>query len=522
MSIRSLTTGVALVLVTSTMLSAAPSSAMQEWGKGPASLLMTKEEKAKWMKVNTDADAKAFVDLFWARRDRTPGTAVNEFQQEFDTRVKYADEKFRFQKTRGSMTDRGKILILLGAPSRMSKARPDTISNIQTGVIGAGNPASERTDNYPTETWYWEKERIPAFSPSRQPLEIPFIDRYAAGEYKLGRATNTNAVELMKRAAEASVASPKLTQVPKMDPAMTPAQPQQSQQVIPATVPASEGSSPAMTAFTTPSYKSAVDEFKSAKATPYSASSYLTYSEGITPLGEYYVPVQLFVPKTSALSTGAKTTLFAMVEDEKGNVVRVYEEPVTLHTTKEDYYVDKSMTLPAGKYSTTVGLAVDGKPITMSSTKMELKGLQKGASGVSPLILSNDITALKQAQMPTDPYAFGGIKVVPRGDRVFRNNDELWYFFEARNPGMAEGGAPKLQVKLEIEGTTTQGKKKVKKQAPLMEAVAEPLKGVTGHFGVGSSIPLEKFETGDYTLKLKVIDNVTKQTYNMQQDFKVR
>ena len=61
----------------------------------------------------------------------------------------------------------------------------------------------------------------------------------------------------------------------------------------------------------------------------------------------------------------------------------------------------------------------------------------------------------------------------------------------------------------------------MKMGAPLAEAVAEPLKGVPGHFGVGSSIPLASFDAGDYTLKLKVIDTISKQTYNMEQPFKV-
>jgi hypothetical protein len=61
----------------------------------------------------------------------------------------------------------------------------------------------------------------------------------------------------------------------------------------------------------------------------------------------------------------------------------------------------------------------------------------------------------------------------------------------------------------------------VKLGAPLSEAVAEPLKGVAGHYGVGSSIPLSGFDAGEYTLKLKVIDTISKQTYNMEQPFKV-
>ena len=49
-----------------------------DWGRGPAQFLMTKEEAAKWKTIASDDDAKAFVALFWARRDPTADTPRNE------------------------------------------------------------------------------------------------------------------------------------------------------------------------------------------------------------------------------------------------------------------------------------------------------------------------------------------------------------------------------------------------------------------------------------------------------------
>ena len=112
------------------------------------------------------------------------------------------------------------------------------------------------------------------------------------------------------------------------------------------------------------------------------------------------------------------------------------------------------------------------------------------------------------------------IKVVPKGDRTFDTSDELWYFFELRNPGLDETGKPKIQTKVAVEGTTTKGQK-VKMAAPMAPTPAEALKGVEGHFGVGSSIPLSGFKPGDYTMKLTVVDSVKNANYTLQQDFKV-
>src|SRR5260370_40352165 len=38
-----------------------------DFGKGPEQFLMTREELAQWKTVRSDADAQAFIDLFWLR-----------------------------------------------------------------------------------------------------------------------------------------------------------------------------------------------------------------------------------------------------------------------------------------------------------------------------------------------------------------------------------------------------------------------------------------------------------------------
>ena len=91
-----------------------------DWGDGPAQHLMTKEEKKQWKTLHTDADAAAFVELFWAKRDPTPDTPRNEFREAFDARVKFADDNFTNHRMRGALTDRGKVFILLGPPEQAS------------------------------------------------------------------------------------------------------------------------------------------------------------------------------------------------------------------------------------------------------------------------------------------------------------------------------------------------------------------------------------------------------------------
>jgi GWxTD domain-containing protein len=115
-----------LCLLAATAVSGQVSDKYKEWREGPVQWIMTGDEQRAWKNLKSDAEASAFVDLFWARRDPTTGTFENEFRAEHEGRVLIADRDFsekdsRGQVTRGSMTDRGRVYIVLGSPSRMAK-----------------------------------------------------------------------------------------------------------------------------------------------------------------------------------------------------------------------------------------------------------------------------------------------------------------------------------------------------------------------------------------------------------------
>src|SRR5690242_10393404 len=112
MRIRNFLIAAALVAAAAAPGLAQVSAAKAAWAKGPEQFLMTNEDKAEWSKIADDAAAQAFIDRFWARRGEP-------FHQAFNEKVKYADEKFK-GRVRGSLTDRGKILILFGTPTRIA------------------------------------------------------------------------------------------------------------------------------------------------------------------------------------------------------------------------------------------------------------------------------------------------------------------------------------------------------------------------------------------------------------------
>src|SRR3954466_972181 len=117
MKIRNFLIASAFMAATAAPGVAQVSAAKAEWAKGPVQFLMTKDETAMWQKLPSDDAALAFIDLFWARRDPTPNTPQNEYREDFEAKVKYADQNFKGGRSRGALTDRGKIFILFGAPT---------------------------------------------------------------------------------------------------------------------------------------------------------------------------------------------------------------------------------------------------------------------------------------------------------------------------------------------------------------------------------------------------------------------
>jgi GWxTD domain-containing protein len=519
-----------------------------DWGRGPAQYLMTKDEAAKWKTISSDEDAKEFVILFWARRDPTPDTPRNEFREEYERRVATADKNFVSDKSRGALTERGKMLVLFGMPKKIERAgnqrqgaMPGMSGGLGSGRAPTGTPqestattnttamddftAGGATSDDEGQVWTYEGDAARAtFGQVRSQLR--FVDKDGKGNFILQRG-GVDIAAGQRKTIEKSIVRPNLTMA---DLAAAPAG-------MPEAAPIADVGVAPQTELTTESLKAAVAEMKAATKNPYENKAFATWGEYVTAEGEYFVPVQVYVPKSAGLNASQDLTFFGVVQDENGNNIRAFEEPVKLTVTKDDFFVDRSLTgIPAGKYRGVFGLAENGKPVSMVAADMTLAGsLDKDAPGVSPLILSNNVYALPQAQHADDPHAFGGLKVVPKSDRTFRPTDDLWYFVELRNPGVPESmtvpveGAPaaaapaalpKIQVKIDVDGVETGGKK-IRRPAPPREIEAIEIKGVPGHYGIGNAIPLASFKPGEYTFNMKVIDTIRKTSYTVSEKFTV-
>ena len=484
-AVRTVCLAIATLIAATATAAPALDGRYSDWGKGPAQYLMTRDEAARWKAVRSDAEAESFVALFWARRDPTPETPQNEQRERFETLIRYADEKLAGPRGRkGSQTDRGRVLLLLGIPDRILRQQRAT---------------SAATLQQETETvlvWTYEGDVArEAFDSAR--AEIVFIDRSNSGDWVLERG-----------GAELTTATQRILARQITQPALT----------APRNF-AAAPAAPARTELSKP-LQEAVDAFRQDGKTPHQV--FATWGEFVTASGTPFVPVSLYVPRSAGILTAGELTFFGVVTDAEGKTLVTFEQPAKLAVSKDDAFIERSLTaLPAGKHRAVFGLAEGTTPVALTAVDLELTGaFDKTAAAASALILSNNIYPLTTQQAPTDPYAFGGVKVVPKGDRLFRTSDDLWYFLELRNPGLNELKQPRIQVKIDVEGTDAEGKP-VRITAPPREVEAPEMKGVPGHHGIGSAIPLATFRPGAYTFTIKVTDTVRKSSYTLKEQFRI-
>jgi GWxTD domain-containing protein len=179
----------------------------RDFGTGPAQWIMTAEERKAWRSVKTDEEAKNFAELFWVRRDPTPGTFANEFRDEFDARVRYADLHFKEPLKRGALTDRGRVLVALGFPSNMdADTAKSSLANQDANLGSAGGHGSAARD-----VWKYEPKQAQQYGMIR--IEVVFIHDGVRGQVRRdpGRQDFMSA---LPTAIKLAIRNPEISEVP--------------------------------------------------------------------------------------------------------------------------------------------------------------------------------------------------------------------------------------------------------------------------------------------------------------------
>jgi GWxTD domain-containing protein len=196
----------------------ADSSAREDWTEGPVRWLLTAQERRAYSGLSDPVSRSEFIANFWKGRDPKPETPENEFREEFDRRVDFADSRFAQDEVRGSLTDRGMVFILLGPPkyggrkrmetgddaadaSGLSRYSPSEIraasqpggSNADRAarvnqVSGPGTSVQDAMTNW-VELWHYLKANLPKEVPNQE-IVFTFVTKQGYGKNVLQRESD--------------------------------------------------------------------------------------------------------------------------------------------------------------------------------------------------------------------------------------------------------------------------------------------------------------------------------------------
>jgi GWxTD domain-containing protein len=520
----------------------------KDWDKSPDAYFLTPPERAAWKNVATDEDAEKFIALYWAKRDPSPGTPQNEFRDEVGRKIAAADQQFKMSRyKRGADSIRGRLLIVLGTPSRAAQQpmgptdapAPQAEGGFQPGPAGSDTGAADESQMI--SLWTYDKEKLAPYGLGALQARVVIDQRRGldslqnSGEVEKAIAAvaeksilNPNATVVAGAAgaapasAAAAPAAPPAAGAPAAaaggakPPAGAPAAPAPGgaaaagASAAPAGAAASAAAPPPAPVAALPAAaKSAL------AAVDPKASSEAAFWSGLfrTGSGDSFLALQFYLPADKPALASPTLQFGGVVTNDAGQEVGSYWEAATFadvaEGTRKDRVFDKSIVLPPGKYKGSFGLfTAEGQPPVAASTVSFQLPEKSTEFEVSPLLLSNGIIPLTKRPGPADPFVFGSdkpMKVEPKGDRHFSKGDSLWYFYAVANPvlpaptGDAAAAKPRIMTRINVQ---LEGKDAF---APFT-GPADLQEVSPGYFVTGSEIPLASFEPGYYSFLVKVRD----------------
>jgi GWxTD domain-containing protein len=489
-----------LLLLGPALTAVAALTKYKDWDHSPEYVLLANDaEKKEWAAVKSDEDAEKFVALFWAKRDPDPRTPANEYKQAFDARVQQADQSFTVGKKRGALSERGKLLILVGPPKsvvKRSQGGPQQDASNPPGIPGAPGTETGGGGGQVVYRFHYEKAQLPEWA-GTDALDAGFLVNEATQtESVLEGASAVKKIEA--KAVEVALAHPEL----KTPPVYKTREQMEAEVKAASDAQAEANRGPTIT----PAVRQALDAALAKEPFGTMTVLSLAYRDGAT-----HLMVQLLASGGVPSPENAKLAILVRTKDGKDAARR--EEAANLQKVKNDAFADRVFPLPPGDYDVAaVLLDATGNPAVTAHRAVTVAPLptEFAASGV---FLAFDDFALENPKLD-DPFVFAQRKFVGRGDGRLEKADGLSYVIRVYNPAVDPANRTTL-VKRTVKIKPKGGPAIDVPQAPEQPAPAPEAKDGKDVIvlDLAANIVPEDvgkyFKPGDYTLRITLTDGVS-------------
>ncbi len=482
--------------------------------------IITKAERAVYSKLETNADRAKFVRFFWRTRDPLPDTSENEFQKEYEERIRYADQNFgHYSPKRGSQTERGFYYVLLGKPlERTSYATQSQV--------------------WPLELWFYkgdEEYGLPAY------FYLIFYQPEGLGDFRLYSPTMEGPEKLAVPTLGNGVA---LTRRNALDAikAISGELARASQSYLPSDTPMGSAS------FSSDSIIAAVRNLPEKKFSDSYTRSYMAFKDYVeTEYSDRYITsaFELWIfreggqsflhwsiePDKMNFSTEAGTIyasfeLVLRLEDGRGATIFERTEEIPLKLSSDQYQAHARqrfafqdlLAVAPGEYRALFLLKnKTARDFSSFETKVIVPSAEASEkAGLSVPLLYYGRSAVPEAQSKNlKAFVFGGQQYIVGARNEFPTSLTLGVFVQARNvAGLVPGATPSFIVDLvSVDTNQSAG------TFPLTEAAPDP--GDAATLLVSGTTPLKDVRPGYYRADVSLVTSDGRRLLTESENFVV-
>lgn len=460
-----LAAGLGLLWIAAGMPAAAKESVrLEEWVDGPIRYIAEKSEMKTFRQLDRDPDRALFIEKFWARRDPSAATLTNEYRQTFWERVSEANGLFLDSSMPGWRTDRGKIHILYGPPTKIEEDL-----HVQT------------EEGHGLIRWIYEGR--PAGRTDLNPVVVVAFARSAGGDYRVSYDPQLSSIffdahrDPREQAIDRFLAAhgpPARSELSVMlDLGRMQEVPPQARVLL--------------------EYVETVESYQT-QTVEANVSRYLRPDDA-----QGVVVVTLDVTHVREGSLPSVLARFVDSEEPQREPLILGEDSFRFDVAGGKRLAQARIVLRPGHYALTV-LVVD--PDTAAT------GLYRSTVFVPPpstelrlsdVLWANDIESLAYAGLAShdEPFHVGPFRVLPRLSSSYRPGETLKLFYEIY------GGTPPYRITYQIEGRDDDGS---------WVALGRPSNGGPQTSAQGWELPTTgEWPLGDYQVKIAIADGAQQQ-----------
>lgn len=496
----------------------------RRWLNEDVLYIITDEEKKAFKNLQTDEEREQFIEQFWLRRDPSPDSQENEYKEEHYRRIAYANERYA-SGIPGWKTDRGMIYITFGPPDEI-ESHPSGGTYERPWEEGGGT-----TSTFPFEKWRY---RYLEGVGSQTDIMIEFVDKSMTGEYRMTMDPSEKDALLMVPGAgltmmEQMGMADKSDRFSRTDGTRLGT----GTQAMPARMNQFERLQQFADLQKAPKIK-----FKDLEAQVNSRIVYnllpmlaradffpATSSTVMTNVTLQFNRKDLQFKQEGEMSK-AVVNIYARITSMARRVVNVFEDVVTIdvptamlgQASAGASIYQKSVPLPPGMYrlnvvaKDVVGGNMNNYEVALNVPRMEEEQLY-----ASNIVLADLIEKVPTKSIGSGQFVIGTSKVRPRMGEQFARAEKMGIYMKLYNFQPDEKtNKPQGTVEYEIVRTGDNSR--------VLEFTEEVtgLEGSASQMTIEKLLPLASIEPGNYTLKIKVTDQLKNSSLTQQAQFLIK